>query len=344
VFDTAERNQGLGNPPATVRKEVYTLPERLAKAGYDTYFMSAIVTAELPIRGRFNKATVEHDARADVLVNGLLEWWDDAAGPRFGYVQLGDLHAPLARPEKMPFGSVPDIQNVDRWDFTTTTEPREEFETYREARIRLYDSNLRFVDEQLRRLFAALSERDELEDTLILITGDHGEEFWERVALERQHFDDPRGVYGTGHGHALIPEVLFVPLVIHGSDLTASEDWTSTVDITPTVLTELGATEQALEGFDGVALQKTPPDNRAVLAEEIAYGYDQQAVVRGEHHLIDSPHEAASVLLDLSTGEPVVDDAVEAELRMLMPTEKHHGETATIDTETQERLADLGYL
>ncbi|MDS0300286.1 sulfatase-like hydrolase/transferase [Halogeometricum sp. S1BR25-6] len=347
VFESKFRNEGMDTPPTRVREDVYTLPEVLAKEGYDTYLSTAIATAELPVRGRFKNANIYHDSHynepAEDMVDHLLEWWDSADGPRFGYVHLGDLHTHLRRPEMKPFGEIPNIPDVEHWDFTHTTEPEDKFKAYRQAKLKLYDSNLRYVDDQIRRLFGALSVRDELDDTLIVVVGDHGEEFWERVELERNHFKDPRGIYGTGHGHALIPEVLFVPLIIVGGSDRQTTEWTSTTDIVPTTLAELSASNKLLSSLDGVPLQDPVPD-RGVLAEEIAYGYDQQAVVRDGHLLIHSPHENETVVLDIATDKLVDDPELASKLKADLADEKHVGTAAGLDSKTEERLTDLGYI
>jgi len=347
VFESEYRNQGMDTPPASVHGDVYTLPEILAKAGYETYFSTAIVTAELPVRGRFKRADIypgdAYNAPAEEIVDHLLTWWDSVDGPRFGYAHFGDLHAHLREPEIQPFGEIPDIPDVEHWDFTRTTEPQEEFEAYREARTRLYDTNLRYIDDQLQRLFNELRRREELEDTLIVIVGDHGEEFWERVELQRRHFADPRDMFGTGHGHALIPETLFVPLVIVGGTDKQATEWTSTTDIVPTILAELGLSDDQLRSFDGTPLQQALPD-RAVLGEEIAYGYDQQAVVVDSHLLIDSPHENETVILDLETDELIEDQSLEADLKSHLAEGKRSGTVSSIDSQTQEHLTDLGYM
>lgn len=347
VFESKYRNEGMDTPPARVREDVHTLSEILAKAGYETYLSTAIATAELPVRGRFERANIYHDshynAPAEDLVTYLLEWWEAAEPPRFGYVHFGDLHTHLRRPETQPFGEIPDVPDVEHWDFTRSTEPREEFEAYRQAKLKLYDSVLRYVDDQIRRLYEALADRGELEDTLLVIVGDHGEEFWERVELERTHFDDPREIYGTGHGHALVPEVLFVPLFVVGGSDRPTTEWVSTTDIVPTVLADLGCQCGSLGSYDGIPLQQPVPD-RAVLAEEIAYGYDQQAVVRGSYLLIDSPHENQAVVLDLETDEIVEDPDLMDDLATHLTDKKHSGTAAAVDSKTRRRLADLGYM
>ena len=342
VYESDQRNQGIGNPPATVRDDVYTLAELLGAGGYETYFSSAIVTAELPIRGRFKKADVHHDAPAEEMVDDFVEWWSGTDGCKFGYLQLGDLHAPLKRPDEEPFGSVPDITDIEHWDYTQTTSPRNEFERYRSERVRFYDNVLRYVDSEIRRLFTELERMGDLSDTIVIVTSDHGEAFWDHVSLERERFDDPRDIYGTGHGHTLFPEVVFVPLIVLNADVPSTTGWVSTTDIVPTVLTELGLSADEQPVTDGIPLH-FPDTDRTVRAEEIAYGYDQQAVVRDEYLLVDSPHEDESVLIDTTSGDVIQDDDIEEKLRSYLISEKLTGRDAVINDRVKQQLSELGY-
>ncbi|MEF8842833.1 MAG: sulfatase [Haloarculaceae archaeon] len=64
----------------------------------------------------------------------------------------------------------------------------------------LYDGELRYVDAELERLFDALVERGRLEDTAVVITADHGEEFLDHGRL--------------GHHPTLYDELIHVPLLV----------------------------------------------------------------------------------------------------------------------------------
>ncbi len=66
----------------------------------------------------------------------------------------------------------------------------------------LYDSEIRFTDFHLGILFERLKEKDLYEDTLIVLTSDHGEEFCER------------GDYWIGHTKTLYQELIHVPLIL----------------------------------------------------------------------------------------------------------------------------------
>lgn len=64
----------------------------------------------------------------------------------------------------------------------------------------LYDAEVRYVDDSIGKLLETLEELDLYKDSLIIITSDHGEEFWEHNGFE--------------HGHTLYNELIKVPLIV----------------------------------------------------------------------------------------------------------------------------------
>lgn len=108
--------------------------------------------------------------------------------------------------------------------------------------VTAYRRGVRWVDEQLERTLAWLDEAGHLENTLWIVTADHGEAFGEHGML--------------GHGRRLDEELVRIPLVIGGvtpftrpSTITAS---VGIVDLLPTLLARVGAPVPA--GLDGVSL------------------------------------------------------------------------------------------
>ena len=90
-------------------------------------------------------------------------------------------------------------QAMDRvW--TYTEEDRGDSDAERARAKMLYDGEVRWVGASLERLFAELKSLGVYDDSLIILTSDHGEEFWE-------HGD----MY---HGSSLYHELLHVPLMI----------------------------------------------------------------------------------------------------------------------------------
>jgi arylsulfatase A-like enzyme len=93
-----------------------------------------------------------------------------------------------------------------------------------------YDREIRFVDDELRRLLAALEAEGRLRRSLVVVTSDHGEEFLEHGWI--------------GHGARLPEEVLRVPLVFVGAGIAAGRRIATPVglvDLAPTLLDLLHA-------------------------------------------------------------------------------------------------------
>lgn len=93
-----------------------------------------------------------------------------------------------------------------------------------------YINSVNHLDQQLGKLLAKLEESAALENTLVIITGDHGEEF-----MENGHW---------GHNSAYTNEQTQVPLVVFAPHVEPQvvNTMTSHIDIAPTVLNLLGST------------------------------------------------------------------------------------------------------
>jgi arylsulfatase A-like enzyme len=105
----------------------------------------------------------------------------------------------------------------------------------------LYDAEVRQLDDVPAGLFADFEARGLLQDTLIALTADHGEEFQEHGGLL--------------HGRTQYQELLAVPLILRGPGLPRAHlvsEPVSLVDLAPTLLARLGV--PASEPFDGIDL------------------------------------------------------------------------------------------
>jgi len=106
-----------------------------------------------------------------------------------------------------------------------------------------YDAGIRQMDAEIGRFLEFLRERDLWEDTLFVLTSDHGEEFFEHG--------------GVLHGQTQYQEVLHVPLLVKGPGIPRGrqvETPVSLVDIAPTVLARAGIAVP--EGLDGVDIAR----------------------------------------------------------------------------------------
>jgi arylsulfatase A-like enzyme len=107
----------------------------------------------------------------------------------------------------------------------------------------LYDGEIHYTDHHLGRLFKLFERLGLLNNTLVVLTSDHGEEFGEHGSME-------------GHGWTLYEESLRVPLLMLLPDDRHAglevERVVQSIDIAPTILDYLGI--EAPSEFQGTSL------------------------------------------------------------------------------------------
>ncbi len=167
--------------------------------------------------------------------------WHDNLDPRrpfFLYLQAMNCHGPyrVPRPDRSELlGREPDTSYQYRgplhdgimWQQKTHLRDKVSGSMQRSLTEK-YDTAVRYTTNQLGELLAQLGE-EVLENSLIVITADHGEELFDRE--------------GFGHVHSMFNEVLRVPLFVHlpGQRAAGQADAVvSLLDVFPTILNELG--------------------------------------------------------------------------------------------------------
>ncbi|WP_408957589.1 sulfatase-like hydrolase/transferase [Natrinema sp. 74] len=364
-----------GLPPQP-DSDIDLLPERLAGAGYRTRGTFAMIVPFLALSGRFESHALYRDAAAERVLADHLEWLADRRGERtFSYVHLGDLHEPVDPPADYWAthdidGTIPDIRT---WRFEDVAEPSPTVERYRTHRRRLYRAAAEYVDNRLAAFLTRVE--DFVEETLVVIVGDHGEGFWERAAFHADNFADPRPAYCVGHGGAPYESVARVPLCVGGSSVDrgsglttgledgpaladnsgdGGEERRSLIDVAPTVLENVGF--RVSPALDGASLASSVA-NRRLLVESARYGYEKRAVYDGDRKLLASRGDDVAVALSLpdERPEPLPADR-EAELLAELPpwpdaepTEAggasagDRSDEPAVSRDVQRRLDRLGY-
>ncbi len=221
----------------------------------------------------------------------------------------------------------------------------------------LYDEDILYQDAELGRLLDLLREKALLEQTVLIIISDHGEEFAEHGDWE--------------HGNRLYEEQIRIPFVLRipGRDGARLETPISLADLPPTVLGLFGLRgPPAAQGRDASSLLLDGEGNRAgsIFAEEVTNvrGGDLRTLVDGQWKLIrraDGDAEDASVsyrLFDLESdpGEQIdrapsdpgrlriLREELQRRSRWLDRGTPREGPAIRIDERTRRQLRALGYL
>ena len=203
-----------------------------------------------------------------------------------------------------------------------------------------------------------------LKNTVVIVTSDHGEEFWEHNNYE--------------HGHTLYNEILRVPLVISGGTIEPSEVKSAVglVDVMPTVLDIVGIAYEnlGLQGTSILTVFKNTANNHSapVFATGTLYGNEKYCLIRnskkmiittdskeGKWNLIGYKNDNSCELYNTSSdmyeqkvltcGYEEEGQSMEKELELFagMATsfqrEGNMGEVV-FDRDLKERLGSLGYL
>ncbi len=175
------------------------------------------------------------------LIDRLIGWIDEKPGqPFLAYCWTDQTHNPYMRR--------PGSKRVDFFGNHPPPKHRESLSRYLNV--------LHETDAHLGRLFAALRERGIADDTLVVLTGDHGEAF-----------GDPHDQ--QGHGFSVYEEEVSVPLMIWNPRLFPEgrrlADIGGHVDLNATIADILGA--DIPDGWQGHSLfEKGRPDRTFVVA------------------------------------------------------------------------------
>jgi len=284
--------------------------------------------------------------------------------PFFGFINLNSAHAPYDPPE--PFrseflASVPDLDEADAVDAQTVADEdgypvamgERELSENAWAFVRaLYDGEIRYMDHLLGQFFQFLRQEGVFENTLVVVTADHGELFGEHGL-----------VY---HQFSLAEELIRVPLLVKRpgqTDGTVDDDLVSLVDLAPTVLDAAGQSVPA--EMDGQVFG-SDPGHEAVFAEYAGpyqplreklaeYGdaftrYDRgfQAIRTATHKLVVGT-DGERTLYDVTDGESPVEDphlaeTLAARLERALGPLPDRGRSESLPDHVEDHLEKMGYM
>jgi len=216
---------------------------------------------------------------------------------------------------------------------------------YEDPIERLYDAEIRYLDNELGRLFEAIPQ-----DAWIFITSDHGEELTEHTGA----YPDQPIPEGTRHGHTLYQEVVNVPLIVRpptGVESNRISRVVRSFDVAPTIA-RIGNAELTVEDESFVLSElfgETPTISPA-LSEALRYGDERKAVRVEDDKLISDGENLELYELSLDPGETInqsnelVDKRDQLSELLVWDQEAAATEETVLDEATQEQLRQLGYL
>ncbi len=245
--------------------------------------------------------------------------------------------------------------------------PSKEERSESQSKIDLYDAEIRFADDQFYQVIKKLEEHGLLENTLIILTADHGEAFGEH---------DNYWEHGGSH---LYNEVIRVPLIIYHSSLNdyrgAYSENVMSIDIMPTILDFLGekTRDKYIQGLSLLPLIKNSErslfEERECFSENIRKLRDTNepsnhyvSIIRNNYKFIyDYLKKEKKELYDIKIDPHEKTDLflMKKEIAIQMEARIHQwlkiqadihdyillsSEQVRIDERTREQLKSLGYL
>ncbi len=201
----------------------------------------------------------------------------------------------------------------------------------------LYDANIRYTDDVLRVFISQLIREGLMDNTVLIITSDHGEEFME---------------HGDFLHSKLYVETLRVPLIIfYPRKLPAGKVVKSRVrliDIAPTLLELAGISKPAQVG--GVSLLKTiykDNDSRPAFSEEPWHHDTYHKSLRCENYVLYDKGEEGGELYNTAKDPYEQDDVsseqqqiTEAMFKKLLQFEQEHEFRQPAGDEPQKQLSE----
>lgn len=158
---------------------------------------------------------------ADLINEQFLTWLDNRdPRPFFAFLNFFDAHDPYLPPP--PFDTLFGPKDVRRNPVIVETRRMSAQQIANE--MNAYDGGIAYMDARLRRLIEELRRRDLYDNTIFIITSDHGEQFGEHGLIS--------------HGNSLYTAGLHVPLLIVAPGRLAPgrvNSWVSTRDLAETV-------------------------------------------------------------------------------------------------------------
>lgn len=359
IHRTVDRDHALPD-------QVQTMAEMLKESGYFTSFFNGgnPLIHECRFDQGFDFYQYQETLDSAGVVGSVSSFLSQMQGKSlFIYIHLMDLHLPYHLHDgnrelaaRAPRNFIPG--QFERRDVREPTARGELSGDEKAYLVALYDEQIRYSDKTVGQLVALFQAAGLLDRSLLILTSDHGEEFWDHDNYE--------------HAHSLYEEVLRVPLIMVYEHLPALRlnSRVRLVDILPSVmeLAEPGFKRGEMAGDSVWRYLRKDDGNRSVFAGGTLHGDEKFCLIKNGWKIILNTK-------DVTTNRPLIgfraEDAVELYDLKTDPQERHNlrddqakilagllkelgalvntespiqARKQIIDKKTAERLKSLGYL
>jgi arylsulfatase A-like enzyme len=366
--------------------EIPMLAEHFAALGYDTeaYVANSILYGELGFGRGFSTYVEVADIRPLQVISrttvyqllkrirekyilaakdNTTDWATDTLcerleakrdRPFFIWVHYLDPHSPLIPPEEYVEGDDSFVEKAMRFGRTKTLGSSDKVKIDdKDLAVALYKAEVEYLDYRLKDVFESIKERKLTDNTLIIITADHGEEFFEH------------GKYGHAKTH--FNEVMAIPLIIRGAGIEpgTSDIPVSLLDIASTVMAYANVDEAGeTSGTDIIALVREAESqrysSRPVFYDQTESAPDMKSVFIAPYTVRRTGNSAREYRMfdvrkitgpedEVTDPDPEVFKRYKSildEWTALTAGEAEglaDGRTVEVDPARRERLEDLGY-
>jgi arylsulfatase A-like enzyme len=370
------RSHGIANNHTRIPLELVTIPERLQALGYHTvgavsaFHLGPVLNMDQGFEDFF---PTDQERRLGGTTTEIVQEWliEKRQQPFFMWVHYFDPHAPYlpphpydilydAGPTYAPFRlPMADLQMPENWpqrygDWPASAEDVAEI-------IAQYDGAIRYTDTQVGQLLETLRNLDLLDNTIVIVTSDHGEGF---------------GEHGVAFDHyGLHEETVHVPLIVWApgrlSPGQVVEELVGHVDLGPTLYELLGFSVpqdlqgislvpalqgQRWHGYKGIVSQQHDSLSQSVRTAEWRLILQQQddevwplyPLQAGQLELYNQEEDPKEASNRWPAGSRAAERALEQLSQQLLEWEaatprSSFSQAPPLDEETEEMLRRLGY-
>ena len=292
-------------------------------------------------------------------IDKLLSWLESVRNKKFFlFIHTYDVHEPYNPP--LPYFDLYTKERYERkhlrtskgitpWKLNASKLTPEEIDYI----IAVYDGGINYVDEQLGKIFDKLNQLDIDDNTIIIVTSDHGEGFKEHGRLR--------------HGYKPYIELVHVPLIIKGPGIPRNriyDNYVQHIDIVPTILEILNIPQRKeMQGRSMLPLMnnceiekdfktysfgqdRNKPQqsfSMSIRTKEWTYIMNQN----GPDELYDKindPKEQNNIIEKKPLIAQRLKEKLEDFIALTSEAKPQVAEKAHIDEELKEQLKSLGYL